>query len=282
MSFLAILLALLIDRLLLEDESYRRHRWIDGYHGRLSPYLPAAPWAPLLLLLPPLLAVALLQSLLDHGLAALAFSGALLILTLGPRDLDREVNPLIDELESGACGPDEVLARLGGRQPQQGETPRPSRVAEAILSQANGRLFSVLFWFILLGPLGTALYRLSRCLHDVLRQARQHEGQYMFERLIYLLEWLPARLTALTYAISGSFEDAMRNWRRRAGGPLAAQNDEILAAAGMGALFQDEALHEEQLPPPATQAEAALGMVWRALLVWLGLLAFTLLAQWLG
>ncbi|OQX46612.1 MAG: hypothetical protein B0D90_00850 [Candidatus Sedimenticola endophacoides] len=115
MSFLAILLALLIDRLLLEDESYRRHRWIDGYHGRLSPYLPAAPWAPLLLLLPPLLAVALLQSLLDHGLAALAFSGALLILTLGPRDLDREVNPLIDELESGACGPDEVLARLGGR-----------------------------------------------------------------------------------------------------------------------------------------------------------------------
>lgn len=273
MSFLAIILALLLDRLLLEDESYRQHHWFNTYAAKAREYLPETPWAPLLLLTLPLLAIAWLQSTFDHGLAALIFGCTLLLFTLGPRDLDREANRIIDQLESGQCDYQAAFEQLTGRAAPGVIAAR--RLTESILSQANTRLFSVLFWFVILGPLGAALYRLTRLAQARCAEERKSEAGVILERLLYLLEWVPARLTALTYAMGGSYENAMQGWRRCNQEQTTDQNRAILEASGMGALFPGD----DQLPPAATQMEAALGMTWRALLIWLGILAFGVLIQ---
>ncbi|MFQ5760709.1 MAG: hypothetical protein ACE5HM_07020, partial [Acidiferrobacterales bacterium] len=103
-------------------------------------------------------------------------------------------------------------------------------------------------------------------------------------RLSNLLGWLPARITALSYATVGSFEDALRCWRQ-AGDMWSDSVDAPLLAAGLGAMQMkscettaggddDEAL--DVVTADTTHVQRALALVWRALLFWL-LLAFLLL-----
>ena len=112
-------------------------------------------------------------------------------------------------------------------------------------------MFATLFWFTVLpGPAGAVLYRAAALLADEWRgdakgadatpiaQARAAFGRPA-RRLLWLLDWVPVRLTALSFAIVGDFEDAVFCWRTQArtwaseeGGVHAG----IVLASGAGAL----------------------------------------------
>ena len=82
------------------------------------------------------------------------------------------------------------------------------------------QVFATLFWFTVLpGPAGAVLYRTAALLADEWRadvkgadttpiaQARAVFGGPA-RWLLWLLDWVPVRLTALSFAIVGDFEDA--------------------------------------------------------------------------
>ncbi|MES9964576.1 MAG: regulatory signaling modulator protein AmpE [Candidatus Sedimenticola sp. 20ELBAFRAG] len=286
MTFFSILISLLLDRFALERETYRSGNWFDSYHGWLTTKLPEHPLAILLVPVLPVVAVAWFQSVFDSGLSALVYSSIVLLFCLGPKDLDRQVNTIIDELESGSGDDSATLSEILNDDTKASAPDTPIRVAGKILTEACSRLFGVIFWFLFLGPLGAALYRIAHHLNDNSHESDTvEENDDAIAQLCYLLNWLPARMTALLYAVSGSFEDALHGWRQSAeiADHRLEANNRILSGAGLGALRIGSQFHDqESILSTAIMAETALGLVWRASLTLLSLLALGYLAYWIG
>jgi adenosylcobinamide-phosphate synthase len=152
---------------------------------------------------------------------------------------------------------------------------------EGVLKQGNSLIVSPIFWFMLLGPFGTVLQRLS-CILDSLwghRYERFAEFGWAAARFDDLLGWIPARITALSYALMGSFEDALHCWRRRVG-VWSDINSGPLLASGFGAMHMQicEAQEEDEyterssdltVVPDAGHVRRVVALVWRVLLLWL-------------
>src|SRR3970282_994329 len=105
------------------------------------------------------------QSALDRpllGLAGLVFALAVLFYTWGPRDLDVDVEAILDARDPLARRA--AAARLW---PRTGTASlEGGALAEAVFRSALQRWFGVLFWFLLLGPVGALLYRLTQLATD--------------------------------------------------------------------------------------------------------------------
>lgn len=282
MALIAILLSLTLERLLGALEGLRNYRWFDVWSAWVRRRLPReAPWqgsaGVLLLLLPPLLLSALLFHLLDGIWMPLSFLAGVMVLLycMGPKDLEAEVEAFIEARERD----DEESALWHASALIGGQVPDNSRVltrtlVENILTEANGRLIAVFFWFALLGPLGALLYRLAAQLQQALAE-RGGELAEAVQRLMKLLDWVPARLCAIGYALSGNFVEAIQGWRDDAG-KWANYNRGVLLASGLGAMSQmdDERVEEEVSPERETaRINETMALVRRMVLVLLAFLA---------
>jgi adenosylcobinamide-phosphate synthase len=122
------------------------------------------------------------------------------------------------------------------------------------------------------------------------------------------IDWLPARVTALAFAVVGSFEEAIDCWRNYAQ-RFPDDNDGVILAATSGAVnvrLGGEALKSAFSPnasqgfrasaadgmtdtesTPGREAEVGhlrsiVGLVWRCVVLWMVLLALLTLARLLG
>jgi adenosylcobinamide-phosphate synthase len=121
-----------------------------------------------------------------------------------------------------------------------------------------------------------------------------------------IIDWLPARMTALSFAVVGSFEEAIEGWRFHAQ-RFPNDNDGVVLAATAGAInvrLGGEALRARadlQTPqgleieadmgdsdstpgrePEVGHLRSVVGLVWRSVVVWMLLLALLTLARLLG
>jgi adenosylcobinamide-phosphate synthase len=164
---------------------------------------------------------------------------------------------------------------------------------EATLRHAHYDLFAPIFWFFLLGPAGALLYRVAYLLK--VEWADKHDGFGDFPLQAFdWLDWLPARFTAASFAVVGDFEDAVYCWRTQAAAwPNEAQG--IILASGAGALgvrlgetlpAQGVLEYRPELgmgdDADADYLQSATGLVWRVLVVMMGLLLLLTFAHWLG
>lgn len=108
---------------------------------------------------------------------------------------------------------------------------------ESLLENGNDAIFGTLFWFALLGGPGALLFRLANTLDAMwgYRTPRWLHFGWAAARLDDLLNWAPARLTALTYALLGNTERALRCWKTQAP-HWDSPNAGPVMAAGAGAL----------------------------------------------
>jgi len=295
MSLLALLLALLLERGLTHLFHLREPRWLDRYadwagrrFGRGGPTVNAAALLTVALpVLPVLVADRLLGSHL-LGLPQLAFAVVVLLFSFGPRDLHDEVDDYVGALERG----DQASAARLATELLEGDAAGRSgglreAVEEAIFVQANNRIFGVICWFMLLGPTGAWLFRVS----DLLRRRAAFEsvrqggtaasGFAAALALVHgLLAWAPARLTAFSYALAGSFEDAVGNWRiavDRAATGLLDRSEDLLARVGRGSL-QPSLAGLTGLAVDTATARGAWRIVSRATWTWLAIIALLVLA----
>ena len=280
---MVIVICLIAERFLLDHQELRQGNWLEGYSRWLARQsLPE--WSRsglvglILALLPPLLIVALLQQLFDgslFGLLSLLFAAAVLLFCLGPVDLDTQVNDYIHAVEAeDEVRQEEIARELIEDEPPPSEPALSQAVSEAILFQANQRLFGVLFWFVLLGPLGALLYRMTTQLPRSEQANRDMDYFLNAKQLETILNWLPARMTAICYAIAGSFEDALYGWRNyqeRREDEFADSNSGILICTGGGAMRLTTLMgeHSEELHDYSHLPQSAMALVWRSLVVWL-------------
>jgi len=290
MSLLALLLALVVERGLTHLFHLREPRWLDHYFDWAARALGGSSGemriaAGVLVLLAPVLPVALVDRALGGhllGLPQLAFATAVLLLSFGPRDLNDEVDDYVAALERGDR--DEAARRakelLEADAVGRGSGLREA-VEEAIFVQANNRIFGVILWFVLLGPAGAWLFRVSdlmrrRAAFEAVRSGAEVQAFGGALAVLHaLLAWIPARLAAATYALAGSFEDAVGNWRvavDRAAESVLDRSEALLARVGKASLQPSLAGLPAEVLDAAT-ARGAWRIVSRSTWIWLAAIA---------
>lgn len=286
MSFLALLVSLLLDLALRHLEHLRGPRWFHAYFESLGFLTQAADFwragfGVLVIVLVPTVVTLFIGHLLDHiwGGLGFAFAVLILLLTLGPQDLHAQADAYIAAVRAGNTGRAEELARALLRAKPPAEPAACSEaMTHAVFSEANERLFGILFWFALLGPAGAVLYRST----DFLRrlpsaEPRSTEFIQAVGRLHGVLAWIPAHLAALGYGLAGSFEDAvseLKTFYANSTMRFYQLNEDLLACAGLGAL------RASGRDAGTERLRAALVLVRRTLIIWMVVYALLTLVIW--
>jgi len=253
------------------------------------------------------LIVALIDSLLP-GVLAVVFGILVLYLTLGFRHESHNFTNIHLSLRTQELGcAREQLAKWRGGQYDDADADEVARLAiEQALVSAHRCVFGAVFWFMVLGPCGAVMYRLARFLHDewgggerrdepppVEAGASGNVGKFSRQAFM-LIDWLPARMTAILFTIGGNFEDAVFCWRAQSV-LWPERGNAVLVCAGAGALGLKLGQGSGQAGEGAENLEvgvgekagvddmqATVGLVWRALIVCLAVLALTMIAIVLG
>jgi len=269
--------------------------------------------ATVLAIAPPVALAALAWWLLHrlHPFFALVFNVLVLYALMGFRRFSHAISAIISALKSADLGgARRALANWHATSTAELSSQDIARLAiERGLADAYRQVFAVLFWFVVLpGPTGAVLYRAAALLASEWKGALPGDDMTVLARsltlfgrparvLLALLDWIPARLTALSFAVVGDFEDAAFCWRTQARTWPEAYGGEaigVVLASGAGALGVQvggslpgyNGAHD---PRPeigigdAVEAEilpSAVGLVWRALVLWLLLVFLLSLANW--
>ena len=240
----------------------------------------------------PALLVGAASLLLDDILSLLGWlwSVAVLYVCMGYRQLADKCLDVAGALASGDLG--RARQELGscwtGTPSALSEGDVVTAAIETLLRNGLTRLFGVLFWFVLLGPFGAVLFFLSH----LARGRWEGESDLLTPtgQVVQALDWLPARALAISFAVVGNFEAAMRSWKEQAFQWLN-PNEGVVLAAGAGALgirlggtltLPNGELARPELgvgePPTQEYIHGTINLILRAILLWLA----ALLIFWLG
>src|SRR5690606_36271342 len=144
----------------------------------------------------------------------------LLYLAIGQRSLLEDGQAVASALRLGdLTAAHAAVARMVSRDTASLDEQGVARAAcESVLENGNDALFATLFWFCLLGAPGAVLYRLANTLDAMwgYRTAELERFGWAAARIDDLLNYLPARLVALSYALLGNTWRALRCWQLQA------------------------------------------------------------------
>lgn len=296
MGFISIIIALLLeqwrplsDRRPLYAAVYRYTLFLERQFNAGEALHGLIAW--MVAVLPAVLGAWLVYDLLARAslLLALAFNVGALYLTTGFRQFSHYFTDIQTAMRMGELA--EARRLLSAWRGHDCSTLTAEEVArlsiEEALASSHRHVFGVIFWFMILpGPSGAVLYWLALYLKRRWSTATSPElaafGRFP-EQAFAALDWLPVRLTAATFAVVGDFEDAVYCWRTQArqwGDP----NLGIVLAAGAGALgvrlgnpyIENGAMllrPEVGLGDLADAAflDSTVGLVWRAVVLWMAI-----------
>jgi cobalamin biosynthesis protein CobD/CbiB len=287
MILIVIIIALVLERTIGSLDEYRQtelltslREWLIKQSKQLN-----SPFGAFLALGIVGAGVQFLYITLYDWIAILGYALACIVLVFcfGPKNYHEQVKTLCEAVEAGnmesACW---QLERIKYHTLHEDE--KKSVVAttlQTIFVAVNNRILGVIFWFIVLGPIGAIIYRMSSIYHFQRSEEIQRPGfNAAFDNVYYWLNWPCARLVALSYAVVGSFTDVIKhlkgsvtpndNW------PDA--NESLLVNTGLGAMHLDQTNKDLN----CEDITNGLALVRRSVAFWVGAIALMTLAGWLG
>jgi len=234
-TFLAIIVAVLLLQAWGTAERVHADGWFASWQSRVTDWgLPGAVSLALLVLLPSLLVVFVLDLVqpLLFGLLWLPLAVLLLLYAFGRGDFQASMGRYRGHAYAG----DFEAAYLAAREDfdeEDGEDPDTAMqvhvvIQRELLYEGLQRWFAVLFYFVLFGPAAALAYRL-------LQMCRGNFEPERVRRWLFLLDWLPARLLAITFGLTGDFMGS-RTQLRAALQDATAGAGTVLYCVGLAAL----------------------------------------------
>lgn len=273
MTLIAILLVFALEYYFQWGAEYRQFDWfyrlqetLEDKWGELG-FFQGWGGVVLILGLPPII-LWLLLSLLSgffYYTVLLLVSCCILFLTLGPKPLKHSFSTYLAAMERG----DEEAGYLSLQQECPGEDIPQSddlvrNATRLILVESQTRYFSVLCWFIFLGPFGALFYRLAHLYYCYCKRQEYDEHLTILTVLLHWLDWLPARITSLLFLLTGDFVNGFYRVRDYLT-DLNASNRQIISETGVSALGIKLGMSESCLQ----ENKDALAMVERTWIVYL-------------
>ena len=167
---------------------------------------------------------------------------------------------------------------------------------ESLLENGNDCLFATLFWYAVAGPAGAVCHRLVNTLDAMwgYRNERYLEFGFFAAKFDDALGWIPARLTAFVYAMSGSAKQSL-DAARKMRGVHKSPNAGLVMAAGAGALevtiggpvsydgeLEDKPWMGQGPGALPVDIDRAIRLLHKSLLAWLALYGFLLFSMDMG
>jgi adenosylcobinamide-phosphate synthase len=238
---------------------------------------------------PVVLAACLMRLAAPYGFWIVALLHTLLLyFSIGLRSLRDHLLPIAAAL--AACDlplARTLTARIVSRDTADADASDLARAGvESLLENGNDAVFGTLFWFVVAGGPGALMFRLANTLDAMwgYRTARYLRFGRLAARIDDGLNWLPARLTALSYAAVGDTRNAVRCWRVQArfwsspnAGPVMASGAGALGLALGGAARYDGVIETRPMlgggePAQAGDIARAWHLVFASCAVWLGMI----------
>jgi len=240
------------------------------------------------LIVPITLIAAMLEQLtFSEPIAHLAFAAFVLYTAIGWQSLAEHARAITQPLSKGELSnARQALARIVSRDTESLSPNDISKAtSESVLENGADAIFSAIFWFIVGGVPGLVLYRLSNTLDAMwgYKNERFLSFGWAAARLDDVLNYLPARLCALSYALCGKTLLALRCWRTQgkqwkspnAGHVMAAGAGAIDTKLGGSASYGNNLEQRPELGPSqgneasVSSVDNALALVNKSLLLWL-------------
>lgn len=244
MTLIVVFVALLMLRILKLDAASSRHQWPVSYCGFIYRHCENnlsknGLLGTLLLLLPLVLAMVVLLTLVYHTVGVIGYyilNCIVLWFCMNSSDGSSEW-----------CG----VAQLHG-------------------------VFGVIFWFLLMGPLGALIYYATHMftmyIQDNTLGQKTDKGVAV---LRYWLDWLPARLLGLSVALVSSFLTVIPLWLRDLAAPVADTSECLIG-------WCEKAIERAVLETGQYEKVAMSSLLDRALCLWLAVLLLINIGMWVG
>ena len=250
MKLLVVVLCLLSERFLIHTASYQRFYWFGDYYLFIKNIIDKGsfftnPWMILAAtVLPLVLITSIIYFLLFHvlfGFLGLIFSIILFLYCLGPQNAFYPVS-----------------------EPSSG--PSDNTLVGNYFAQVNRQLFSVIFWYIVAGSIAALTYRLITLCRDITPISQQAD------EVTNIVEWIPARLSALLFLLVGNFQRGFIFFTRLFFSKPEL-NSQLLSNCGLQAVRTSES---DEIPLPVAES-----LVEHATIVFMVLIALFTLVAWL-
>jgi membrane protein required for beta-lactamase induction len=271
MALISIIIGLFLDRTFRQLHDLRDMTWFEFY-VQVILRLTGKRFPPLQFIIILALPVSLLLSvqILLHdflfNIPGFIFGIIIFIYCLGPVCLSTDIEAYT--LARTLGDEDEALHYAGTITDSVASTSPDQQISDvtrAILYIANERIFATIFWFVILGPFGAMLYRL---ISELSKQIDFDELAEFSEFIHAIMAWIPARMLAAGYALTGNFDGAYHAYKDRAyTSNFSQSNNEVLVSTGLGAMQNLQAENELGC------IYAAQALVIRAIIVWISILA---------
>lgn len=291
MTLIIVIAAILIERFWQGIKSHQDKNYFNLAVAKLLEIVPdkvkSKEWLLLIvLLLVPFVLIYFVHLILLNilgGLIALLFDIVLLLICVRSRPQNEMLDDYIDaQQRNDETQAGDLFLELTEKYIQTVDKPN-SYMTRFIILQNLRRWFGVIFYFVFLGPAGVVIYR---ALQEYQKVTDAEFPIRLIDKALALLEWPVSRLLALTFFLSGSFDDALDGWKKYdrynetnddllQGSELEQSNQKVLLCTGCAAISHDaeDATHDD-----TAYVRAAQGMLGRSLVIWCALIAGLTLA----
>ncbi|GEM_PF-731859 len=287
MTLIVILIALGLDFFLGGLERFRNFNWcISLYYGlekRLAQYKFWDGVLGLLIVLSVALSgliVVLTLSSSWSWIVDVIISLLVLIYCLAPEDLDNRLDEYITAVEENDVDAAASLAEnLVDESLLSENDSNELAIIKSTLVESHKRTFAVIFWFLILGPIGALLYRLVNKMDEEFNEVRSGLTDSN-SILINILEWPSSRLMVLGLALAGHLVDAMPGWSKAEHLSFEV-NNQVLTDAGIGAMQYNLDIDVPD-KEKSYWIDELKGLINRTLIIWLAILGIMTLSGTLG
>lgn len=227
MNFLIVLLAIIFIEGYGELGFIQRDHWLQKWHQGLAKlsFLQRSNWLKVAVFIaaPVTVLHLVMATLINSHLGFFAFVLELVVLlyAMGRGNLDTQISLLSSDLERQDLQAAFYDAALFNTAYRESNATDKDDLREEIFAALPYRIFErsfvVIFWFFFLGAPAALCYRLL-ALHGDLELEPSPEGEIDTQgaaaKLLWLLEWIPARLLGFTVGLVGSFSHTLAHLRR--------------------------------------------------------------------